>query len=130
MLSTSTRVCLSCGSRKTKPPFDRVMDRIVNGWFMQHRRTDKEVPNQTAPAVWLEWVQIYGESPQGKHPGSMFDARNDTVTLQEGVSPEDPRSMRPPIPPSPQQLREFLAGRQAGGRAPGGPGPNQPGRME
>ena len=29
-----------------KANFDRIMDRIVNGWYMQHKRVDKEVKGQ------------------------------------------------------------------------------------
>lgn len=77
-----------------KEAFDAVMDRIVNGWYMQHRRTDREIPGEVAPAVWLEWVQIYGESPLGKHPGRMQDANNTTITLHEGSRAFDPAAGR------------------------------------
>lgn len=62
-----------------KARFDQVMDRIVNGWYMQHRRKDIEVDGQILPAVWLEWVQIYGESPKGKVPGSGENGRTTTI---------------------------------------------------
>jgi hypothetical protein len=49
-----------------KQAFDDVMDRIVNGWFMQHRRHDQWTDDGLA--VWLEWVQVYGEVPNTKVP--------------------------------------------------------------
>jgi len=52
-----------------KRRFDAVMDRIVNGWYMQHQRKDIPVDGQDLPLVWLEWVQIYGEDTNAKHPG-------------------------------------------------------------
>jgi len=56
-----------------KAEFDRIMDRIVNGWYMQHKRSDRWVEEHSHFAVWLEWVQIYGESPHSKHPGGPID---------------------------------------------------------
>lgn len=49
-----------------KTAFDDVMDRIVNSWYMQKNRRDRDTPEGLA--VWLEWVQIYGETPTGKTP--------------------------------------------------------------
>lgn len=49
-----------------KQAFDQVMDRIVNGWYMQHKRKDEWIPERQHYAVWLEWVQIYGEQPTQK----------------------------------------------------------------
>ena len=45
-----------------------VMDRVVNGWYMQHNRIDRWSDDPVGPVVWLEWVQIYGEHPHGKIP--------------------------------------------------------------
>lgn len=80
-----------------KVAFDRVMDRIVNGWYMQHRRFDNYVPEHQEYIVRLEWVQIYGEDPGSKHPGSGFDGRTQTVTIasatpKAGLASEQPRS--------------------------------------
>ena len=45
--------------------FNSVMDHIVNGLYMQHKRFDNYVPEEQDYVVRLEWVQIYGElSPQ------------------------------------------------------------------
>ena len=49
--------------------FDDIMDRIVNGWYQQHKRIDRWSDQHCGLVVWLEWVQIYGESPSGKNPG-------------------------------------------------------------
>ena len=56
-----------------KLAFDKVMDRIVNGWFMQHKRFDNWISDQQHYVIWLEWVQIYGEVPGVKHPGGQSD---------------------------------------------------------
>lgn len=57
-----------------KVEYDGIMDRIVNGWFMQHHRVEKWIDAHCGLYVWLEWVQIYGETPAGKSPpGSGFD---------------------------------------------------------
>lgn len=60
-----------------KLAFDQIMDRIVNGWYMLYRRRDEWSTTHDAPVVWLEWVQIYGETPTGKVPGSGYDANDD-----------------------------------------------------
>lgn len=51
-----------------KAAFDDVMDRIVNGWYKQHRRVDRWSDDPCGMIVWLEWVQIYGETPNAKSP--------------------------------------------------------------
>lgn len=51
-----------------KAAFDVVQDRIVNGWYRLVKRTDRWPDTDAAPTVWLEWVEIYGESPTTKHP--------------------------------------------------------------
>lgn len=51
-----------------KAGFDQVMDRVVNGWYMQHRRIDRWSDQHCGLVVWLEWVQIYGETPGVKSP--------------------------------------------------------------
>ena len=56
-----------------KQLFDYTMDRIVNGWYRLHKRIDKWSDGSSSPMVWLEWVQIYGESPHAKHPGMNND---------------------------------------------------------
>ncbi len=53
----------------SKAEFESVMDRIVNGWYMQHKRVDRWSDQHCGLIVWLEWVQVYGETPHGKHPG-------------------------------------------------------------
>jgi hypothetical protein len=63
-----------------KKNFDEIMDRIVNGWYMQHKRVDQWDTTNNGLTVWLEWVQIYGEQPNGKTPGSSHDAA-DTYTF-------------------------------------------------
>jgi hypothetical protein len=59
-----------------KTVFDTIMEYIVNGLFMQHKRVD----TQTAEGlrVWLEWVQIYGEIPATKQSG----ANDGPITLK------------------------------------------------
>lgn len=52
-----------------KGRFDAVMDRIVNGWYRQHKRVDRWSESHNGMVVWLEWVEIYGESVTQKHPG-------------------------------------------------------------
>ena len=56
-----------------KQRFDMINDRIVNGWYMQRKRIDRWDNNQGGLVVWLEWVQIYGETPKQKHPGISND---------------------------------------------------------
>jgi len=68
-----------------KARYDSIMDRVVNGWFMQHRRFEKWIDEQCGLYVWLEWVQIYGETPAGKVPGSGFDdSQSQTITFGLG----------------------------------------------
>jgi hypothetical protein len=72
-----------------KAEFDLVMDRIVNGWYMQHKRDDGR-DEGGGRIVWLEWVQIYGETPGTKHPGvghgTTVNAR--PVIRDQRVTPE------------------------------------------
>lgn len=91
-----------------KSAFDAIMDRIVNGWYMQHRRVDKDVDGHAEPAVWLEWVQIYGELPAAKSPGSAVHENHRVITLQDGLRPDDPRAMQPAARPSPEQVRAVI----------------------
>lgn len=75
-----------------KAAFDVVMDRIANSWYMKNHREDKWNEEHQHYLVWLEWVQIYGETPNGKSPsgtapsskGSKTDGNGDTITVQEG----------------------------------------------
>ena len=78
-----------------KTRFDEVMERIVNGWYMQHKRRDIEVEGQLLPAVWLEWVQVYGETPSGKHPAGE-KAHDQTTTIQPGAGPQGPLNVGTP----------------------------------
>lgn len=52
-----------------KALFDEIQDRIANGWYFEKRRKDTEVAEHLEPAVWLEWVQIYGEIPNSQFAG-------------------------------------------------------------
>lgn len=54
---------------REKAAFDAIMDRIVNGWYMQHKRFDNWIEQHQEYVVHLEWVQIYGEEADEKHPG-------------------------------------------------------------
>ena len=65
-----------------KKEFDRIMDRIINGWYMQHKRKDVWVEEHQHLCVWLEWVQIYGERVIRKHPGEgEFDGADGGITI-------------------------------------------------
>ena len=44
-----------------KALFDKVMDRIVNGWYIQLRRVDRWSDDPGGLIVWLEWGQVYGQ---------------------------------------------------------------------
>jgi len=52
-----------------KKEFVEVMDRVLNGWYALHKRTDNWNEEHQGLHVILEWAQIYGESPTGKSPG-------------------------------------------------------------
>ena len=80
-----------------KKRFDAVMERIVNGWYMQHKRRDIVVEGQLLPAVWLEWVQVYGETPSGKNPAGE-KTHDQTTTIQAGAAPQGPFSALAPAP--------------------------------
>jgi hypothetical protein len=67
-----------------KAAFDSIMDRIVNGWYMQHKRYDNYVPDHQEYVVRLEWVQVYGETPAGKVPGSGYDDSDATTSFPLG----------------------------------------------
>ena len=49
--------------------YDIIQDRICNGWYMEKRRIDRWSDEHCGLVVYLEWVQIYGETPTGKNPG-------------------------------------------------------------
>ncbi len=49
-----------------KRDFDVVMDRIYGGWYAERRRHDRWCEEHMGYIVWLEWLQIYGESTNGK----------------------------------------------------------------
>lgn len=92
-----------------KAEFDVVMDRIVNGWYMQHKRYDNYVPEHQEYVVRLEWVQIYGEHPASKNPGSGFDGRNQTVNIpgaapQSGLASTPADRSRPAVQRQPGQI--------------------------
>ena len=86
-----------------KDEFDAVMDRIVNGWYMQHKREDYRVTE--GRIVWLEWVQIYGEVPDGKTPGATKHGQ--TLQLQPPAGPP-PRQLTGPAPQPPDPIRSMF----------------------
>ena len=65
--------------------FDAVMQRIVNGWYMQHKRVDRWCDEHTGLLVWMEWVQIYGEVATDGHPGVTNDGS--AIQQQAGSGP-------------------------------------------
>lgn len=75
-----------------KARYDQIQDRIANGWYIQRRLREIVVDGQLWPAMYLEWAQIYGENPNGKHP-----------SLSEGhmVRRTDTRPNGRPGPPEP-----------------------------
>jgi hypothetical protein len=75
-----------------KREFDFIMDRIVNGWYMQHRRDDKWIAEENHYTVWLEWAQIYGETPNSKTPGGPADGQS--VTIRPGTEERSEASQR------------------------------------
>lgn len=75
----SRRFCL--WDEKEHAEFNIIMDRIINGWYMQHRRIDRWSDDQQALVVWLEWAEIYGEVPYAKHPGM-----NNGLTVQQAAA--------------------------------------------
>ena len=83
-----------------KAQFDRIMDRIVNGWYMQHMRKDEWDPEHRHYRVWLEWIQVYGEIPHGKHPFGTTGSGNNG----NGQSPTTVRPGSPPQGPPPSDL--------------------------
>lgn len=80
-----------------KRAFDLVMNRIVNGWYMQHKRIDKEVDGELLPAIWLEWVQIYGEQANQRTPGVQPDERTRSIQIHPNPSPSILDSVTRPI---------------------------------
>ncbi len=72
-----------------KKRFDLIRDYIVNGLFMQSMRRDREMPEGIR--VWLEWVQVYGEIPQGKQPG----ANDGPITLKPDKAANNLLAKRP-----------------------------------
>lgn len=67
-----------------KAAFDDTQDKIHNGWYVMRKRDDRWIESKEHYTVWLEWVQIYGEIANGKHPRAQHVA----TTLQ----------LRPPAP--------------------------------
>lgn len=49
--------------------YNEIRDRCSNGWYQVVARSEQYVPEQLDWVVKLEWVQIYGEIPDGKMPG-------------------------------------------------------------
>jgi hypothetical protein len=83
-----------------KAAFDNVMDRIVNGWYML--REQEKIWDETHKhyRVWLQWAQIYGEMPTGKHPAggttnrSGSNGANQTTTVVPGAAAVNPAAPR------------------------------------
>jgi hypothetical protein len=46
-----------------KANFDDINDKIINGWYLQQRRTDNWDEEKKHFRVWLEWAQVYGMIP-------------------------------------------------------------------
>lgn len=67
----SERFCLWVPEEKAR--FEIIMDRVINGWYMQHKRVDRWSDDHCGMVVWLEWAQIYGETAAAKHPGIQND---------------------------------------------------------
>lgn len=40
--------------------YNDVQERILIGWYALRKRIDKWQDHESAPRIWLEWVQIYG----------------------------------------------------------------------
>lgn len=91
---------------KDQKEYQQLRDRIANEWFVEHHRKDQwiELPTKVANPdgtettmqipqlmVYLEWVQIYGEAPKGKHPGLQLE-----------------QQLRQPQQPQAHQLRGLL----------------------
>ena len=45
-----------------------IMDRAANGWFSIKFCERHWQPEHESYLIWLEWVQVYGELPNGKRP--------------------------------------------------------------
>jgi hypothetical protein len=69
-----------------KAKFDDIMDRIVNGWYMQHKRVDRWSDEHCGMIVWLEWVQIYGEAATSKHPGTTNNATTPSHRIEHSAA--------------------------------------------
>lgn len=54
---------------KQKEEFDDVNDKIINGWYLQQRRSDQWDEEKKHYRVWLEWAQVYGMIPTKGKPG-------------------------------------------------------------
>ena len=64
--------------------YAQVRDRIANGWYVESKRSQEwvRIPTKVQMdgvehvvevpylVIHLEWAQIYGESPKGKHPAA------------------------------------------------------------
>ena len=46
-----------------KIEFDDINDKIINGWYLQKRRSDQWDEEKKHFRVWLEWAQVYGMLP-------------------------------------------------------------------
>lgn len=46
-----------------KREFDEINDRIVNGWYVMHKRVEHWDEDKKHLRVWLEWSQVYGMLP-------------------------------------------------------------------
>lgn len=71
--------------------FREIMDRIVNGWYLQRQRFDNWVEAHQDYVVRLEWVQIYGEHLNGKSPHNAAPP----ITVQPGGNGSQPSATYP-----------------------------------
>lgn len=88
--------------------FVKIMDRIGNGIYMQHKRFDNYVPEHMDYVVRLEWFQIYGEHPSARNPGSGSNV-SETINLSGPIAQDG----KPRQPPSVQQRPNYTVGHPA-----------------
>ena len=46
----------------------KINDRIANGWYFKKHEDRRWSEKDNGYWIWLEWLEIYGEIPSGKHP--------------------------------------------------------------
>lgn len=62
----SERFCLWDPTEHSR--FNEIMDRIVNGRFVEYKRYDRWSDQHAGLIVWLEWTEVYGLPPE--RPGA------------------------------------------------------------